>query len=259
MTIPNLSQKGRVALVTGARRGLGKAIALAFAEAGADVAICDHVTEGGELEGVGIAVGKLGRRALPCRTDVTREIEVDRLVADVMGEFGRIDVLVNNAALLGGLGPLLEHSQVSFAAVMDTNIKGPFICTRAVSKVMIQQKSGIIINMASVAAFRAGGVYSVSKAALAMLTRVCAKELAPFGIRVNAIAPYVTRTEKEPNRTMSEEFWSDPQAISDAKTPVPLGRLGDLDDITGASLFLASEAAGHITGHVLVVDGGFLA
>jgi len=252
-----LSLEGKITLVTGAKRGLGKGIALAFAEAGADVAVCDNVIEDGELVGVAEEVKKFSR-SLAIQADVTNKSDADNLVKKVVDEFGRIHILVNAAGVLGS-GPVIENSEQAWDSVLDTNLKGTFLCSQAVSKIMIDQRMGNVINMASVAGFRGGTTYSISKAGVVMLTRAVARNLAPYNIRVNAIAPYVTRTEKEAARTMSESFWSDSDAIARAETMVPMGRLGEVADIAGAALFLASEAANFVTGHTLVVDGGFLA
>lgn len=257
MSIPSLSLEGKITLVTGAKRGLGKGIALAFAEAGADVAVCDNVIEDGELVGVAEEVKKFSR-SLAIQADVTNKSDADNLVKKVVDEFGRIHILVNAAGVLGS-GPVIENSEQAWDSVLDTNLKGTFLCSQAVSKIMIDQRMGNVINMASVAGFRGGTTYSISKAGVVMLTRAVARNLAPYNIRVNAIAPYVTRTEKEAARTMSESFWSDSDAIARAETMVPMGRLGEVADIAGAALFLASEAANFVTGHTLVVDGGFLA
>jgi len=257
LSIPSLSLEGKITLVTGAKRGLGKGIALAFAEAGADVAVCDNVIEDGELVGVAEEVKKFSR-SLAIQADVTNKSDADNLVKKVVDEFGRIHILVNAAGVLGS-GPVIENSEQAWDSVLDTNLKGTFLCSQAVSKIMIDQRMGNVINMASVAGFRGGTTYSISKAGVVMLTRAVARNLAPYNIRVNAIAPYVTRTEKEAARTMSESFWSDSDAIARAETMVPMGRLGEVADIAGAALFLASEAANFVTGHTLVVDGGFLA
>jgi len=258
MVLPSFSVEGKAAIVTGARRGLGKAIALCFAESGADVAVCDWVTEGGELDAVALAIQDLGRRSLVVQTDVTSKSDVEALVRLVREEFGRIDILVNSAGLLGS-GPLLEQSEEAWDAILDTNLKGSFLCAQAVSQVMIEQGGGCILNMASVAGFRGGSVYSVSKAGVVMLTGSFARQLDRHNVRVNAIAPNVIRTEKEPERTMSAAFWTDQEAVEQAGTMTPMGRIGDTDDIVGPALFLASDAARYVTGHTLVVDGGLLA
>ena len=258
MALPTFSLGGKVAIVTGARRGIGKGIALGFAEAGADVAVCDWVTDDGELMTVAEAIQGFGRRSLTARTDVSNKADVEALVKQVKEEFGRIDILVNNAGLLGS-GPLLEQGEESWDAILDTNLKGSFLCAQAVSAVMIEQGGGNIINMASVAGFMGGTVYSISKAGVVMLTRSLARQLAQHNVRVNAIAPYIIRTEEEPERTMSEVFWSNTEAVDQAGTRAPLGRIGDTDDIVGPALFLASDAARYVTGHTLAVDGGLLA
>ncbi len=257
MSIPNLSLEGQVAIVTGGRRGMGRAIALAFAEAGADVAVCDIVAEGGEMEVVVEEIKKLGRRSLAVQTDVTKKAQVDNLVQRVMDEFGVIDILVNNAGIIVS-APLLEHSEEDWDKVIDTDLKGYYLCCRAVGKKMVERKKGNIINIASEQAIkgRSGSpVYAIAKAGVAMLTRMLARELARYSIRVNAIAPGLVRTD------FTKRAWSDPERLKEviADINIPLGRIAEPSDIASVALFLASDAASYITGDIIVVDGGLLA
>jgi len=256
MSIPNLSLADKVAIVTGGRRGIGKAIALAFAEAGADVAICDNVVETGELETTAEEIKKLGRHSLAVQADVTKKAEVDDFVQRVIDEFGFIDILVNNAAITIN-APTLDFEEDDWDKVTDTDLKGYFLCAQAVGKRMAGLKRGNIINIASDDAFRAskgdGVPYGVAKAGVVMLTRILAKKLARYNIRVNAIAPGTVRA---PISTMA---WTNPEYMKELEASVPLGRIAETSDIVGPALFLASEASGYITGHTIVVDGGRMA
>jgi NAD(P)-dependent dehydrogenase (short-subunit alcohol dehydrogenase family) len=253
MGIPSFSLEGKIAIITGGRRGIGKAIALAFAEAGADVAVCDLVVTG-ELETVVDEIQRLGRRCLAMQADTTQKTDVDKLVQRVTNEFGGIDILVNNAAI-NILVPLLETSEDDWEKVINVDLKGYYLCSQAISKSLIERKKGSIVNMASRLAFQgnpgvAQGAYCVAKAGVVMLTRVLSRELGRYNIRVNAIAPGLVKTE------MSRDIWDAPGALTQAEASVPLGRLAVAEDMVGAALFLVSDASSYITGHTILVDGG---
>ena len=255
MGLPSLLLPGKVAIITGGRRGIGRAIALALAEAGADIAICDRVIEDGELKAVAEEIQRLGRRSLAVQADITKKADVDGLVQRVMGEFGAIDILVNNAAI-NIKAPLLELREDGWDRVIDTDLKGYYLCSQAVGKIMVDQKRGNIINIASTAAIKAAvemGAYCIAKAGVVMLTKVLALELAKYHIRVNAIAPYMVKTK------FSQPLWSDPQTLKQIESEIPLGRLAEPSDIIGAVLFLASDASSYITGHTIIVGGGLSA
>ena len=255
MGVPSFPLPGKVAVVTGGRRGIGKAIALALAEAGADIALCDRVMEDGELNAVAEEVKRLGRRSLAVQTDITRKADVDSLVQGVVDEFGVIDILVNNAAT-NIRAPLLELGEDGWDRVIDTDLKGYYLCSQAVGKQMVSQKRGNIINIASVAAMKAApemGAYCIAKAGVVMLTKVLAVELAQYNIRVNAIAPYIVKTK------FSQPLWSEPETLKQIESEIPLGRLAETGDITGSVLFLASDTSSYITGHTIIVDGGLSA
>ena len=254
MGLPNFSLAGKVAIVTGGRRGLGKAIALTFAEAGADVAVCDNILETGELEAVAEEIKRLDRRSLAVQTDITKKAEVDNLVQRVIDEFSVIDILVNNAAITLQ-APILEHQEDDWDRIMNVDLKGYFLCCQAVGRRMIDQKKGNIINMASTGAFTAavGGAYSIAKAGVVMLTKNLAKQLGRYNIRVNAIAPNIVKTE------LSRKLSNDPKYLKQMTAKIPLGRIAETTDIVGPALFLASEASNFITGHTILVDGGMLA
>ena len=246
----------KIALVTGARQGIGKAIAMAFAQAGADVVVCDQVLEDGKLKTTADEIQGFGRRSLPVQTDITRRSDVDKLVQRVIDEFGRIDILVNNAGVLI-MSPLLELSEGDWDKTVDTNLKGCYFCCQAVGRRMSKQKKGNIINIASGVATKAvplHGAYCATKAGVLMLTRVLALELGKSNIRVNAICPGLTKTD------MTKDMWStSPELIKHIETTVALGRLGEPADLGRAAVFLASDASSYITGHSILVDGGFYA
>lgn len=255
MSLPDFSLKGRVAIVTGARRGIGREIALTFAESGADVAVCDVVVEDGQLEAVAKEIREFGRRALATQVDITKKAGIDNMVQKVADEFGAVDVLVNNAGILVVI-PFMEHEEKDWDQVMDTNLKGYFLCAQAMGKLMVDQEKGSIINIASVRAFRGsqGRVsYCVSKAGVLMLTRVMALEFANYNIRVNGIAPGWIKTK------LNEQLWSAPNNLKQIEATIPLGYLAEPSAVSGAALFLASDASSYITGHTIVVDGGYLA
>jgi NAD(P)-dependent dehydrogenase (short-subunit alcohol dehydrogenase family) len=249
------SLAGKAAIVTGGRRGIGRAIALALAEAGADVALGDRVIDDGELEKVAQEIKKLGRRALVLQADITQKGEVDNLVQKTVAEFGAIDILVNNAAM-NIRAPLLELNEEGWDRVIDTDLKGYYLCAQAAGKIMAKQKRGNIVNIASTAAMDTApemGAYCIAKAGVVMLTRILALELAQYNIRVNAVAPSLVKTK------FSQPLWADPKTLKEIEAGIPLGRLAETEDITGAVLFLASEVSAYVTGHTLVVDGGSMA
>jgi len=255
MGAPDLTMTGKVALITGSRRGIGKAFALAFAEAGADIAICDVTYEGGELETVANEIVKIGRRALPIKADISCKADVDEMVKKTIAELGTIDTLINNAGI-NPLASVFDTDEKTWDRVMDVNVKGYFLCSQAAGRLMVERGSGNIINMASVNGWKAlvnRSAYCVSKAGVIMLTKVLAREFGPHKVRVNALAPYITKTP------MMEGFLQDPEITRTRLEPLAMRRFGETNDIVGAALFLASDVASWITGHILVVDGGYLA
>ena len=246
---PNLSLEGQVAIVTGGGTGIGRGIALEFAKAGADVVVASRKLA--NLEKVAEEVRALGRRSLAVQTDISRKTDVDNLVQKVMGEFGAIDILVNNAAVLGKFS-LLEAPEDEWDRVIDTNLKGYYLCCQAVGKRMVERKRGNIINIASTAAFEGGGSYNISKAGVVNFTRGLARELGRYNIRVNAIAPGWVITDMA-KYIMRE----DPERLRrEAEATIPLGRMAEPSDIASVALFLASDASSLITGQTIVVDGG---
>ena len=245
MTLPDFSLTGRVALVTGAKRGIGRTIALTFAEAGADVVVCGRTLS--DLEKVAEEISALGRRSLAVKTNVSVKSEVDALVDRVVKEFGTIDILVNNAVVYAR-GPLVELAEEDWDTTVNIGVKGYFLCAQAAARVMIEKKKGNIINMVSTAGIRPTGrqgAYSIIKAADEMMVKLLAAELAEYNIRVNGLAPTVVKTENT-NVELFKGFM----------TQLPLGRLTEVEELAAAALFLASDAASYISGHTLVVDGG---
>ncbi len=256
MSIPSLSLKDKVAIVTGGRTGIGKTIALAFAEAGADVVVGDAIVEDGQLETVGDEIKKLGRRSMAIQTDITRQSDVESLIQRTLDELGSIDILVNNAGTMVKAS-LLETTEEVWDKIINTNLKGCYLCCQAAGKRMVEQKSGSIINIASVAgvrpiAYRAA--YGTSKAAVIALTKVFAQEVAEYKVRVNAIAPHFVRTEM-----LAKALKDNPEREHKMVAEIPMGRVSEVGDLIGAALYLASDASLWVTGHTLVVDGGYLA
>ena len=243
---------GKVAIVTGGGRGIGRAIALGLAGAGASVVIAGRTAE--QLDTVAKEMNALGGRALPVVTDLTVGEQIENLVQETIKKFGRIDILVNNAAR-SFLRSLLELREDGWDKVFDTNVKAAWLLSRAVARVMIEQKGGRIINITTVGAEKAElgmAAYGCSKAALKMLTRCMAREWAPFGILVNAVGPGLTRTD------FSKPIWSNPDIAKHVESLLPMGRLAEPEEIVGSVLFLASDLANYITGHSIYVDGGSL-
>ena len=253
MTIPNFSLKGKVAIITGGGRGIGRAIALGFAEAGADITIADVNME--EANKTVSEIKALHRRALAIETNIAIKSQVDNMVAKTAEELGTIDILVNDAAI-NIMRPLVDLREDGWDKVMNVDLKGYFLCSQAAAKVMMGKQSGNIINMVSTGAAKAApglGAYSIAKAGVVMLTKLLAVELASYNIRVNAIGPYLVKT------AFSQPMWADPDACQSLEASIPLGRIAEPQDILSTALFLASDASSYITGQTIFVDGGTMA
>jgi len=243
---------GKVAIVTGGGKGIGRAIALGLAGAGAAVTVAARTQ--GEIDAVAAEIRGMGGKALAVVTDLTVNEQLENLVRATREAFGRIDILVNNAAR-SFLRSLLDLREDGWDKVFDTNVKAAWLLSRLVARHMIEQKGGNIINITTVGAEKAElgmAAYGCSKAALKMLTRCMAREWAGLGIRVNAVGPTLTRTE------FSRPIWSNPDVAKHVASNIPLGRLAEPEEMVGAVLFLASDAAGFITGESIYVDGGSL-
>jgi len=251
MGIVNFSLEGKVALVTGGSRGIGRASALAFAEAGADVVVSSRKLP--DLETVAEEIKATGRKGLAIAAHIAKTEDSRNLVEKVLAEFGRIDILMNNAGTNPYYGPIIDAEEWAWDITMNVNLRGPFLLSQMVARVMREHGGGSIVNTASVGGLRPGGqqgIYSVTKAALIMLTRVMAVEWGQYHIRVNAIAPGVIKTR------LSEALWKEPAVGEAATRRTALGRLGEVEDVASAVLYLASDAASYITGETIIIDGG---
>jgi NAD(P)-dependent dehydrogenase (short-subunit alcohol dehydrogenase family) len=245
---------GRVALVTGGSRGIGRATALGLAEAGADVAVASRKRP--DLENVAADIKRMGRKSLAVAAHVGRMDDIRSLVAKVRDEFGRIDILVNNAGTSPALASSLEVDERLWDSIMNLNLKGLFFLSQAVAKVMKEHGGGRIINVASMDGFKPEaniGTYAVSKAGVIMVSRVMALELARYNIRVNTIAPGNVHT-----RLGDSRFLAMPEYEEEMVKRTPLGRIGEPDDIVGAMIYLASDASSFVTGECIVVAGGIV-
>lgn len=245
---------GRVAIVSGGGTGIGKAIAQGLAEAGASIVLCGRRLEKCE-EACREIAEKTGVRAFSHQCDISRKSEVENLVKNALDQFRRIDILVNNAGVASTYH-VLELPEEEWDRVINTNLKGYFLCSQAVGRVMAERRRGVIINIGS----QLGDVarpnkahYLSSKGGVKMLTKALAVDLASYGIRANCIAPGPVETD------MAAPILSDPALRNGFLSHMPLGRLGEPKDVAGAAVFLASDAASFITGVTLYVDGGYLA
>ena len=240
---------GQIALVTGASRGIGRAIALQLAEAGAEVVV-NYASSAEAAEQVVSAITTAGGSAYALKADVSQEDQVEQLIGAVLEKSGRIDVLINNAGITRD-GLLMRMKTPDWQAVLDLNLSGVFLCTRAVTRLMLKQKQGRIINITSVVGLmgNAGQAnYAAAKAGVIGFTKSTARELASRGITVNAVAPGFIATD------MTKDLAA--EALLNA---IPLGRYGEVDEVAGAVRFLAADpAAAYITGQVLQVDGGMV-
>ena len=242
---------GRRALVTGANTGIGQAIAVALAEAGADVALAGRTEPRDTL----VAIGATGRKALDIRADLSSIAPLAGVIERTIGELGGLDILVNNAGIIRR-DDLLDFTEADWDAVLDTNLKSLFFLSQAAARHMAGQGSGKIINIASLLSFQ-GGVrvpsYAAAKSGVAGVTRAMANELAPSGVQVNALAPGYIAT----NNTAALQ--ADATRNRQILERIPTGRWGRPEDIAGAAVFLASPASDYVTGQILAVDGGWLA
>ena len=244
--------EGKVAIVTGASRGIGFAVAKAYACEGARVAVCGSREETAQKAVQELQKRCPGAQLLPVGVDVSDGEAIRAMVARVMERWGKIDILVNNAGITGAK-PIFDMTDEDFESMIDINLTGPFKCTREVAKVM-KQTGGCIINTSSLVgtyASRMQTAYVASKFGINGLTKACARELGPYGIRVNAVAPGVVQTDMVAQSV-------DGQMLAALKGMTPLGRVAQPDELAGAYVYLASDAASFTTGAILAVDGGIV-
>ncbi|WP_020618663.1 2-dehydro-3-deoxy-D-gluconate 5-dehydrogenase KduD [Paenibacillus daejeonensis] len=242
---------GKTALVTGAARGLGKDMALALAEAGADIAL---VTNSSSAEEAKAAVEQAGRKAVVIQADLGDEAQLQRVVQETVDGLGRIDILLNNAGIIRRT-PAADHALADWQAVLDVNLSATFVLCQAAGRLMLEQGSGKMINIASMLSYQ-GGInvpgYTASKHAVAGLTKALANEWAAKGVQVNAIAPGYMATDN------TQALREDPIRSKSILERIPAGRWGSGEDLKGAAVFLASSASDYVSGHVLNVDGGWM-
>jgi 2-deoxy-D-gluconate 3-dehydrogenase len=242
---------GKSAVVTGASTGLGMGMTLALASAGADVLLVDHVPS----EEVAQKVRGMGRRAATLVVDLMEMESIGKVVGAAVAEFGKVDILINNAGIIRRT-PAIDFSEKDWDEVMTLNAKSVFFLSQAAARDMMKRKYGKIINIASLLAFQGGIIvpsYSASKGAVAQVTKALANEWAQHGITVNAIAPGYMATNN------TKALREDPVRSKAILDRIPAGRWGVPDDLGGAAVFLASRASDYVNGHVLVIDGGWLA
>ncbi len=243
--------EGRTAIVTGGGRGIGKAIAFRLAEAGAHVAIASRKLE--NLEATAAEFASLPGKTIPLACHVGRAGDLESLVRETESRLGPVDILVNNSATNIGQGPSLDVTDEMFAKMMEINVLSALRLIRLVAPRMIERKRGSIINIVSIAGLRPqaeGLLYSMSKAALIMMTRSLALEFGKHNVRVNAIAPGLIRTD------FSEFFWKNEEHVKRIESSQPIPRIGMPEEIGGLALYLASDESSFVTGQTLVVDGG---
>lgn len=255
MRLPSMRLDGKVALVTGAGSGIGLAIALAVAEAGADCVPCEMPHKMADLDPVCDSIEKIGRKVLPLPLHLPVLKSVDTMVAKAMKGMGAIDILVNNAGI-NIPKEALEVTERDWDSVLNVNLKGLFFVSQRVARVMKESGGGRIVNIASqngVIGYYNRAAYCSSKAGVVNLTRVLALEWAPYKINVNAVGPTFILTP------LTQSTFDDPTIREDLLRRIPLGRVGQPEDVVGAVVFLASPAADLITGHTLLVDGGWTA
>jgi len=248
--------ENKVAIVTGARRGMGRAHSLALAGAGAKIVVSDISQE--ECQQVVEEIKKAGGEALAVKCDVSDKKEVEEMVKKTVEKFGRLDILVNNAGICQ-FKPFLELSEQEWNKTIDINLKGYFLCAQAAAKEMVKQKSGAIVNIASIAMGQVGigmssiAHYCASKGGIVAMTQAIAAELAPYNIRVNAVAPGAIETP------MADATKSDPQILEAALAKIPMKRMGQPEEVARLVLFLASDNSSYMTGSTVIVDGGWMA
>ena len=276
MSLSSFSLEGKKALVVGARRNMGKGFALGLAEAGADVAVTDVNLESGQLQAVADEIKKMGRKSLALKADISSQEEVKKLVENVVKEFGTIDILMNVAVMYHPKS-VVDLDEESWDKLTDVNLKGYWLMIQEVSPIMMNQKSGSIINLTSRGGLKAHadkmmGNYAIVKSGIAMMTRQYCRYLGPYNVRVNAIAPSLVEWEEFPGQENLKKKENEPQKQKKELTEeqkfeswltgpenLPLGRVATFEEMANAAVFLASDASSYVTGTILNVDGGYMA
>ena len=276
MSLSNFSLEGKTALVVGARRNMGKGFALGLAEAGANVAVTDVNLESGQLQAVADEIQKMGRKSLALKADISSQEEVRKLVESVVKEFGTIDILMNVAVMYHPKS-VVDLDEESWDKLTDVNLKGYWLMIQEVSPIMMNQKSGSIINLTSRGGLKAHadkmmGNYAIVKSGIAMMTRQYCRYLGPYNVRVNAIAPSLVEWEEfpgqenikkksNPSKKENREITDEEKFESWLTGPenIPLGRVATFEEMANAAVFLASDASSYVTGTILNVDGGYMA
>lgn len=252
MAVADFSLEGKVAIVTGGSRGIGRSVAIGLAEKGANVVVAARKPE--SLEEAVAAVNATGAKGIGIPTNVRDMDSLSNLVAETKNQLGRIDILVNNAATNPVFGPVQNLDERAWDTIMNTNVKSAFFLSKMVREAILEHgEGGSIINVSSTGGIRASGGlggYSVSKAAIIMLTQVCAKQWGQDGIRVNCIAPGLIKTE------FSRALWDNDEILQGSTSGAALGRIGQPDEMAGAVIYFASSASSFVTGQTLVLDGG---
>lgn len=246
----NVSLENKIALITGASRGIGRAIAIGLAQSGADVVIASRKKE--DLEKVAQEIKQTGRKCLAVPAHIGRLEDIRMLTDRILDEFGRLDILINNAATNPSMASAIDIDDRAWDAIMNLNLKGLFFLSQAAARIMKEKGGGKIIHVASVAGITPDilPVYSISKAAVIMATKVMAQQWAIYNIRVNAIAPGLTKTR------FSEALWKNQDILNIAMSRTPLGRPAEPEEMVGAVIYLASDVSSYVTGQVLAIDGG---
>jgi len=253
MTYSPLELNGKVAVVVGGTSGIGRAIAHGFAQAGADVVATSRRAE--QVDAAAREIEEFGRRSLRVTSDVADRASLERVLNETLGALGKVDILVNSAGRTKR-APTIDFSEADWDAIIDTNLTGTLRACQVFGKHMLERESGSIINIASLSTFVAlyeVAAYSASKAAVGSLTKSLAVEWSSHGVRVNAIAPGVFRT------ALNQKLLDETERGREFLLRTPMRRFGNVDELAGAAIFLASDAASFVTGEILTVDGGFLA
>jgi len=247
--------KNKIAIITGARRGMGRTHALALAKVGAKVVVADISKE--DCEKVVQEIKKNKGEAIAVKCDVSKKAEVDQMVQETIKKWGKVDVLINNAGICQ-FKPFLDLTEADWQKTLDINLKGYFLCAQACAREMVKQKYGVIVNIASIAMGQVGcgfltlAHYSASKGGIVGMTETLAQELAPYNIRINAVAPGAIETP------MVDTLKQDKKTLAATLARVPLHRMGKPEEVSNLVLFLASDDSSYMTGSTVVVDGGWL-